>query len=78
MDEFMASVVTDIKVSGVDPKDYPKFCDAFISSARWVETGEELTEHECAHLSDMCPDMVLELAHEMFLSMHQEEARDGE
>jgi len=43
---FKGREVTDIEVEDVDPKDYPDFCDAFIASARWGDTGEDLTEAE--------------------------------
>jgi hypothetical protein len=38
--------IIDIEVDGIDWADAPDFCDAYISSARWEDTGEELTEDE--------------------------------
>jgi len=36
----------DIEVSGIDHDDCPDYCDAFIESARWADSGKELTEEE--------------------------------
>lgn len=35
-----------ITIEGIDLSDYPELCDAFIASARWRDTGKELTEQE--------------------------------
>lgn len=55
------SKITDIKVDGIDMKDYPDFCDAYISEAYYpaVENPRpgfpgdwrELTEEELDHLN---------------------------
>ena len=37
-------VLTDVIIDGVDPKDYPDFCDAFIVSC--CIDGKEATEDE--------------------------------
>lgn len=37
-------VLTDVIIDGVDPKDYPDFCDAFIVSC--CIDGKEATEEE--------------------------------
>jgi hypothetical protein len=44
--EIALGQLADIEIDGVDARDYPDFCDAFISRAVWKETGIELTEHE--------------------------------
>ena len=44
--------VCDIEIEGIDTKDYPDFCDAFISVAYWKDTGEELTEEELEELNE--------------------------
>ena len=49
---FKGREVTDVEVEDVDPKDYPDFCDAFIASARWGDTGEDLTEAELNALNE--------------------------
>ncbi len=38
--------IIDVVVAGIDPNDYPDFCDAYIESATWEDTGEPLTEEE--------------------------------
>lgn len=52
--------VDDIVIDGIDPKDYPDFCDAYISSACYVDTGEELTDEELDELNED-RDLVYEL-----------------
>ena len=32
--------VTDVEVDGLDMKDYPDFCDAYIESAKFVCNGK--------------------------------------
>ena len=43
-------LITNVEVDGVDIKDYPDFCDAFISSADY--NGEPMTEFQLEELSD--------------------------
>ena len=42
--------VSDIEFEDVDPKDFPDFCDAFISSATYK--GWKMTEEELDKLND--------------------------
>ena len=44
----------DIKVDNVDMRDYPDFCDAYISAAKIEENGvwRDLTEEELDELND--------------------------
>jgi len=42
--------VSDIEFEDVDPKDFPDFCDAFISSAAYK--GRKMTEEELDKLND--------------------------
>ena len=52
-------LITNVEVDGVDIKDYPDFCDAFISSADY--NGKPMTEEEIDELSDdFVHDEVLE------------------
>ena len=37
--------ITNYEISGVNPKDYPYFCDAYLSYAE-DENGNELTENQ--------------------------------
>lgn len=50
-------------VDGVDPRDYPDFCDAYISNAYWEDTGAELTDEELELLRDENPEFFLELCY---------------
>jgi hypothetical protein len=49
------SKVCDVKIRGIDWKDYPDFCDAFVAEA-WLDLGNgqfrELTEAECEWLTN--------------------------
>jgi hypothetical protein len=38
--------LTNIQISDIDKSDHPDYCDAFIESARWLATGEFLSEEE--------------------------------
>ena len=38
--------ICDIEVDGIDYADAPDFCDAYICSATWSDTGKALTEAE--------------------------------
>jgi len=53
--EITLNQLDEIEIDGVDARDYPDFCDAFISRAVWKETGAELTEDE---LERVPPDEV--------------------
>ncbi len=37
---------------GIDFSDYPDFCDAYISKAYWIDTGEELSDDEMEELNE--------------------------
>jgi hypothetical protein len=54
-------------VEDVDPSDYPDFCDAHFVGARFVDTGEELTDAEYEQLTDIYADVLNEMA---FESLH--------
>ena len=56
----------EVTVDGVDTKDYPDFCDAFISDA-WDEEGNWLDDEECAALTEENPELVNQLAFEKYL-----------
>jgi hypothetical protein len=49
---FNGRRLTDVTVQDIDFKDYPDFCDAFIESASWEDTGEELTDDELEAVND--------------------------
>lgn len=46
--------VEDFVVEGIDTKDYPDFCDAYIESASVLENGtwRDATENELDQLND--------------------------
>ena len=43
-------LITNVEVDGVDIKDYPDFCDAYIIRADY--NGEPMTEFQLDQLSD--------------------------
>ena len=43
-------LIDNIKVEGIDTKDYPDFCDAFIISADY--DGKEMTEEQLDELNE--------------------------
>ena len=58
---FNERKVVDLEFDGIDFTDYPDFCDAYIASARWEDTGEELTADEIDALNDQCGGQVYDL-----------------
>lgn len=46
--------VSDFEVDGIDTRDYPDFCDAYIADASVLENGKwrEATEQELDELSE--------------------------
>ena len=56
--------IDDIVVDGVDAADYPDFCDSYISSATWADTGEFLDDIELMELIDSDQVDVHELAYD--------------
>ena len=55
------SQVEDIEIDGIDTRDYPDFCDAFILEASYK--GREMTDEELEALnedSDFVYDKVME------------------
>jgi len=47
-------VATDFEVDGIDTRDYPDFCDAFICDASVMENGEwrDATDDEIDELNE--------------------------
>ncbi len=54
-----------IKVDGVYHWDFPKFCDAFVSFAEFVD-GSTLTPNQLDQITDNYPELVNDLAHQRF------------
>lgn len=48
--KFDYSKIDNVSVAGIDTKDYPDFCDAFIESADY--DGREMTDEELDALND--------------------------
>ena len=44
------SKITNVEVDGIDTKDYPDFCDAFISSADY--DGVEMTDEQLDEINE--------------------------
>ena len=58
---FDISEVYDIEIDGIDLKDSPDFCDAYICKAFYnLLTPRELTEEECIQLQDNNPEWFYE------------------
>ena len=53
-------LIDNIKVDGIDTKDYPDFCDSFIASADY--DGKEMTEEQLDELNEDS-DFVYECVH---------------
>ena len=58
--------ITGVQVMGVDSKDAPEFCNAYIESAVWADTGVHLTNEELDELNESGPDLS-EHANEMLV-----------
>lgn len=52
-----------LEVDGVDPSDYPDFCDAFFSYAEF-EDGTPLADEELEYLTDHYGDVINELCYD--------------
>lgn len=61
--DFNGKKVVDIEIDDIDTRDYPDFCDAFISAA-WYEDGSELTGEEILKFEDENSGIASELAFE--------------
>jgi len=48
--ELDYSKITNVQVDGIDTKDAPDFCDAYITSAQY--DGRPMTEEELEELND--------------------------
>jgi hypothetical protein len=50
-----------LSVEGVDPRDYPDFCDAYLIGGTYTD-GTPLTDNEMDDLTDKYGDVVNEMA----------------
>ena len=51
MTQFNGRPVTSIKLADINKKDHPVYCDAYIGSATWGDTGDPLSKEERLKLS---------------------------
>ena len=58
MKEYDLKLITDIDIEGIDMRDYPDFCDAFLVGATYK--GRELTDEELKRILDSNPDWFYE------------------
>jgi hypothetical protein len=65
--ELNGRKVVDVEIDGVDPTDYPDFCDAYFSMAIYEDTGEELDDADLELLSEEYADVLNEMAYEHFI-----------
>ena len=56
--------IDNIKVDGIDTRDYPDFCDAYISEADYK--GVPMTEKEIEYLNDNHGDFVYDAVMDHF------------
>ena len=54
---------SSIEIDGVDTHDYPDFCDAFFTEAKF-EDGTELTDSELEELQHQQGELLNNMAHE--------------
>ena len=59
--------VIDVEIENVDMKDYPDFCDAYISEAKFTN-GKSLNDEQLVELQEQNPDEFSELVLDEFLS----------
>tara|TARA_B100000989_G_scaffold294960_1_gene275027 strand:- start:694 stop:918 length:225 start_codon:yes stop_codon:yes gene_type:complete len=62
-------VVIDVEVDGLDLKDYPDFCDAYISEAKFRDTKKPLNDEQLVELQEQNPDAFFEAVNDEFLSI---------
>lgn len=61
--------IENIEIGGVDTKDYPDFCDAFIEYCEI--DGREANEDEVEWIQDNYPELVLDAALEYCVGMSE-------
>jgi hypothetical protein len=50
--------IVDLEVEDISMRDYPDFCDAYVSYAVWADTKKPLTDDELDQYNDLCRDQV--------------------
>lgn len=64
--------VVDAEIDGVDPSDYPDFCDAYFIRAYFADSGLELDEEELNQLTEENGDVIMEMAAEAIVGGYHE------
>ena len=59
--------VIDVEVDGLDMADYPDFCDAYISEAKFADTKQPLNDNQLFELQENNQMEFHELVSEEFL-----------
>jgi hypothetical protein len=59
--------VVDVEIDGVDPHDYPDFCDAYFSYATFEGSAQPLSDEELEQLTNENGDVLHEMAYEHFI-----------
>ena len=62
---FDFKLLEDYEIDGVDTKDYPDFCDAYL--AEGVYDGRHMTIEECDWFTETYPEWINEKAFESLL-----------
>ena len=63
-----AVMVTEM--DGVDPSDAPRFTDAYVSNAIWIDTNKRLTDAELEALNDANVYLIGRLAAGKLLNLY--------
>lgn len=61
--------VVNVEVDGIDMKDYPDFCDAYIDSAEFKCNGKKLDDEQLVRLHEENPDAFFEALNDEVLSI---------
>jgi hypothetical protein len=52
MYNFHGKKIINIEIAGVNPADAPDFCDAYIESAQWKDSENDLNDAELEELNE--------------------------
>ena len=64
-EEFDIRKVDNYEIGGVDTRDYPDFCDAYLEGADY--DGKPCTEEQLDYIQDNYPEIINELAFESLI-----------
>lgn len=62
--ELNGRIVVDATVDGINPRDYPDFCDAYFDTA-YYEDGTALTDDKLSELTDNNPNALHEMVYDI-------------